>query len=132
MRFDCRCPHSRHSPQVFSDARRVLGRRAFLTGAAAAGVALLAPWRARAATVTVIKAARLFDGRAMREPGVLVVAGDRIVSMSAGDAGSGAAFVELGDATIMPGLIDCHTHVADFVLPSHYLTLMLSEVSFGR
>lgn len=109
---------------MFSDARRVLGRRAFLTGATAAGIALLAPWRARAATVTVIKAARLFDGRAMHEPGVLVISGDRIVSMSAGDAGSGATVVELGDATIMPGLIDCHTHVADFVLPSHYLTLI--------
>lgn len=109
---------------MFSDARRVLERRAFLTGAAAAGIALLAPWRARAATVTVIKAARLFDGRAMHEPGVLVISGDRIVSMSAGDAGSGATVVELGDATIMPGLIDCHTHVADFVLPSHYLTLI--------
>lgn len=102
----------------------MLGRRAFLTGAAAAGVALLAPWRARAGTVTVMKAARLFDGRAMHEPGVLVISGDRIVSMSAGDAGSGATVVELGDATIMPGLIDCHTHVADFVLPSHYLTLI--------
>ncbi|HEX3671178.1 MAG TPA: amidohydrolase family protein [Candidatus Cybelea sp.] len=124
MKFDCRCPHSRYSPKVFSDARRVLGRRAFLTGAAAAGVALFVPWRARGATVTVVKAARLFDGRTMREPGVLLISGDRIVSMSAGDASSDATVVELGDATIMPGLIDCHTHVADFVLPSHYLTLV--------
>ena len=60
----------------------------------------------------------------MRTPGVLVVSGDRIVSMSAGDAGSGASVIELGDATIMPGLIDCHTHVADFLVPSHYLTLL--------
>lgn len=124
MRFDCRCPHARYSPNVFSDARRVLGRRAFLTGAAAAGVALLVPRRTRAATVTVIKAARLFDGRTMREPGVLVISGDRIVSLSSGDASGDAAVIELGDATIMPGLIDCHTHVADFVLPSHYLTLV--------
>ncbi len=63
----------------------------------------------------------------MHAPGVLVVSGDRIVSMSAGDAGSGASIIELGDATIMPGLIDCHTHIADFVLPSHYLTLMFPK-----
>jgi imidazolonepropionase-like amidohydrolase len=127
MNVDCRCPHSRYSPRVFAEAEGLLGRRAFLTGAAAAGAAFLVPWRARAATVTVIKAARLFDGHAMRAPGVLVMSGDRIVSMSEGDAGSGAAIVELGDATIMPGLIDCHTHVADFVLPSHYLTLIFPK-----
>ncbi len=127
MNIECRCPHNRYSPHVFAEAERLLGRRAFLTGAAAAGVAFLVPWRARAATVTVIKAARLFDGHAMHAPGVLVVGGDRIVSMSEGDAGSGATVIELGDATIMPGLIDCHTHVADFVLPSHYLTLIFPK-----
>ncbi|HET6275184.1 MAG TPA: amidohydrolase family protein [Candidatus Cybelea sp.] len=127
MDDDCRCPHSPYSPKVFDEAARLLGRRAFIAGAAAAGAALLIPWRARAASVMVIKAARLFDGHTMREPGVLVVSGDRIVSMSAGDAGAGAALLDLGDATIMPGLIDCHTHVADFVLPSHYLTLMFPK-----
>ncbi len=127
MRFDCRCPHARYSPLVFAEAQRVLGRRAFLAGAGAAGAALLLPWRARAATVTVIKTTRLFDGHTMHAPGVLVMSGDRIVSMSEGDAGAGAAVVELGDATIMPGLIDCHTHVADFVLPSHYLTMLFPK-----
>jgi len=63
----------------------------------------------------------------METPGVLVIAADRIVSMHEGDAGSGATTIDLGDATIMPGLIDCHTHIADFVLPSYYLTLMFSK-----
>jgi imidazolonepropionase-like amidohydrolase len=57
----------------------------------------------------------------MHTPGVLVLRGDRIVSMNAGDAGSGATVIDLGDATLMPGLIDCHTHVAPFIVPSHYL-----------
>lgn len=127
MGLDCRCPHVPYSARVFAEAETTLGRRAFLASAAAAGVALLLPWRARAASVTVVKAARLFDGHAMRAPGVLVIGGDRIVSMSEGDAGSGASVLDLGDATIMPGLIDCHTHVADFVLPSHYLTLMFPK-----
>lgn len=88
---------------------------------------MLLPFRARGESVTLLRAARLFDGRSMRTPGVLVVSGDRIVSMSAGDAGSGATAVDLGDATIMPGLIDCHTHVAAFVLPSYYMTGMFPK-----
>ncbi len=123
--FTCRCPHAPYSPAVFAEAERLLARRAFLVGAAAAGAALLLPWRARAATtVTVLRATRLFTGTTMRTPGALVISGDRIVSMQEGDAGSGATVVDLGDATIMPGLIDCHTHIADFVLPSMYMTLM--------
>ncbi len=128
MNFDCRCPHARFSPAVFAQAQRLLGRRSFLIGAAAAGAATLLPWRARAtATVTLLKSARLFNGHSMETPGVLVIAADRIVSMHEGDAGSGATTIDLGDATIMPGLIDCHTHIADFVLPSYYLTLMFSK-----
>jgi imidazolonepropionase-like amidohydrolase len=120
--FDCRCPHAPISDRLFAQAQHAFGRRAFLTGAAAAGLSLLAPWRARAASgVTVLKAARLFDGMTMRTPGVLVLRGDRIVSMNAGDAGSGANVIELGDVTLMPGLIDCHTHVAASVVPSLYL-----------
>ncbi len=123
----CRCPHAPFSRRVFDEAQLALGRRAFLTGAAAASLALLLPRLARAAGVTVLKSARLFDGRSMRTPGVLVVSGDRIVSMHEGDAGSGAASLDLGDATIMPGLIDCHTHIADFVVPSRYIVLQMPQ-----
>jgi imidazolonepropionase-like amidohydrolase len=120
--FDCRCPHSGFSTAVFREAGRALSRRSFLLGAAAAGAAMFVPWRARAAgSVTVLKAARLFDGKTMHAPGVLVLKGDRIVSMSAGDAGSDAHTIDLGDATLMPGLIDCHTHVAPFLVASHYM-----------
>jgi len=126
--FDCRCPHAPHSPAIYGEARRTLERRSFLLGVAAAGVAAFLPRRARAASsVTVLKAARLFSGTAMQAPGVLVVAGERIVSMSEGDAGSGATVLDFGDATILPGLIDCHTHVSAFVLPSYYLTLMFPK-----
>jgi imidazolonepropionase-like amidohydrolase len=123
--IECRCPHNPFSRAVFDEAERTLGRRSFLVGVAAAGAALLLPRALRAASsVTVLKAARLFNGQAMQSPGILVISGERIVSMHEGDAGSGATIVELGEATIMPGLIDCHTHIADFVLPSYYLTLM--------
>ncbi len=121
--FDCRCPHSGFSQATFDLAKLTLGRRAFIAGAAAATASVLIPWRARAAAneVTVLKSVRLFDGTTMRTPGVLVIKGDRIVSLSAGDAGADAHVIDLGDATLMPGLIDCHTHVAPFIVSSYYL-----------
>ncbi|HET9030927.1 MAG TPA: amidohydrolase family protein [Candidatus Aquilonibacter sp.] len=124
--LDCRCPHGGFSPRLYAQAKIALSRRSFIAGAAAAGVAALLPWRARAASmdnVTVLKAARLFDGKKMHAPGVLVIQGSRIVSFNAGDAGSSAHVIDLGDATLMPGLIDCHTHVAGFAVPSHYLAM---------
>jgi imidazolonepropionase-like amidohydrolase len=119
----CRCPHGGFDPRVFARAAALLDRRAFLGGLGAAFAAALFPAKARADdAVTVLRAARLFDGNAMRTPGVLVIKGDRIVSTNAGDAGSGASVIDLGDATLMPGLIDAHTHVANWTVVSSYLT----------
>ncbi len=128
MGFDCRCPHVPYSARVFDEAERYFSRRAFLAGTAAAGVALLLPIRLRAQeVVTVLRAARLFDGHDLRAPGVVVLRGERIVSMNAGDAGSDAQVVDLGDATLMPGLIDCHTHIASWVVPSIYMVGMFGQ-----
>jgi imidazolonepropionase-like amidohydrolase len=124
--FDCRCPHVPLSAKAIAAAEAMFDRRAFLAGALATVGAVVFPRLARAAdgspqTVTVLRAARLFDGETMHAPGVLVFRGDRIVSMSAGDAGSDAKVVELGDVTLMPGLIDAHTHVAAGIVTSTYL-----------
>ena len=119
----CGCPHTPYSPAIHRAAKKLMGRRSFLAGlgALAAG-SMLWPRRALAAThAVVLRSARLFDGMTMRSPGVLVIKGDRIVSMTAGDAGADASVVDLGDATLMPGLIDCHTHVAARVVTSIYL-----------
>src|SRR5437867_4278871 len=61
---------------------------------------------------TVIKAARLVDGRggAVVSPAVIVVRGNRIESIG-GTVPSDADTIDLGDMTLLPGLIDAHTHV---------------------
>jgi imidazolonepropionase-like amidohydrolase len=68
------------------------------------------------ATVTVIRAARLFDGKSDTTiaNAVVVVEGQRIAAAGA-RAGipAGANVIDLGDATILPGFIDAHTHVTD-------------------
>src|SRR5947208_16860148 len=60
-----------------------------------------------------LKAARLFDGkyRALIQNGVVVVQGDKIVDAGANGAiPPDAEVIDLGDATLAPGLIDAHTH----------------------
>jgi imidazolonepropionase-like amidohydrolase len=64
--------------------------------------------------VTVIRAARLIDGRggSPLAPAAVVVRGDRIEAVSRGvSAPPGARIVDLGSATLLPGLIDLHTHL---------------------
>ena len=61
-----------------------------------------------------VHAARLLDvesGRVMSDP-MVVIEGDRIVSVtSGGSAPAGAQVIELGNVTLLPGLIDVHVHL---------------------
>src|SRR3984957_13659376 len=64
----------------------------------------------------VIKAAHMFDGVSDRvvSPGLVVVLGDKIRGVGAGaEIPPGAEVIDLGDATILPGFIDAHTHLTD-------------------
>ena len=64
--------------------------------------------------VTVIKAARIFDGRSdsTSAGAVIVVEGSKIREVGTGIAvPPGAAVVDMGDATLLPGFIDSHMHV---------------------
>ncbi len=60
----------------------------------------------------VIKAARLFDGKSDKliQPGIVVVADGKIQSIG-GAAPPNATVIDLGDATLLPGFIDSHTHL---------------------
>ncbi|HEY3937135.1 MAG TPA: amidohydrolase family protein [Bryobacteraceae bacterium] len=65
-----------------------------------------------AQTTYVLKAARLFDGKSntLVEPGMVVVSGNKIQSIG-GRAPADAMVIDLGDATLLPGFIDAHTHL---------------------
>jgi imidazolonepropionase-like amidohydrolase len=63
--------------------------------------------------VTVLKAARMFDGASnevVTNP-VVVIEGSRIRSVS-GPVPTGAEVIDLGDVTLLPGFIDAHTHLS--------------------
>src|SRR5712691_5557776 len=89
-------------------------RCAALMLALAASVALAQPRVAPAENTIVLRAARLFDGKSDRvtSPGIIVVIGARIRSVGAAAATpAGAEVMDLGDATLLPGFIDAHTHL---------------------
>jgi imidazolonepropionase-like amidohydrolase len=56
----------------------------------------------------VLRADRWFDVDAgeLRTPAVLTIDGDRIVGLDAADAPAGARSIDLGDVTLLPGLMD--------------------------
>lgn len=72
------------------------------------------PARADPDEVIALKASRMFDGASDRlvTPGVVVVKAGKIVAAGPTAAVPATArVIELGDATLMPGLLDAHTHL---------------------
>ena len=65
--------------------------------------------------VVALKARRLFDGKSNKlvTDAVVVVQGGRITAVGSKLAvPSGARVIDLGDATLMPGFMDAHTHLS--------------------
>jgi imidazolonepropionase-like amidohydrolase len=63
-----------------------------------------------AAPATVIRAARLFDGRGtVIKNGVIIVQSGRITGVGIAPPATAAVY-DLGDVTVMPGMIDVHSH----------------------
>jgi len=62
----------------------------------------------------VLKAARLFDGKSnsLVTPGIVVVTDGKIAGTgSSASVPTDAEMIDLGDATLLPGFIDAHTHL---------------------
>ncbi len=73
--------------------------------------------------VIVLKAAHIFDAVSgkLADHGVVVVQGDRILAVGSDAAiPVGARVIDLGDATLIPGMIDSHVHMSDEFEPNWY------------
>jgi imidazolonepropionase-like amidohydrolase len=103
------------TPALILKMPRVLFAAALLAPLAALSAAHAAdtPPAGAAAETIVLKAAHLFDsvGTQLKNGGIVVVRGERIVSVGASAVPAGARVIDLGDATLLPGFIDAHTHL---------------------
>src|SRR5882762_1639559 len=91
--------------------RRIVG--VFLMALVTTGTICAQTQKPESKTI-VLKAARLFDGKSasLLTPGLVVVADGKIVAAGANaTVPAGAEVIDLGDATLLPGFIDAHTHV---------------------
>jgi imidazolonepropionase-like amidohydrolase len=79
-----------------------------------------------------IRAGRLIDGKSEKplENPLILVEGDRIVSVTVhGNAPAGMQVIDLGNATLLPGFIDAHTHLLlhGDTTPEEYDAQLLKE-----
>jgi imidazolonepropionase-like amidohydrolase len=70
----------------------------------------------------VLKAARIFDATSdnVTANGVIVIEGNHIKSIG-GPAPANAQVIDLGDVTLLPGLIDAHVHLTEENGDNYYL-----------
>ena len=81
----------------------------------------------------ILKAARVFDGKgdAVKTGVAVLVSGDRIAAMGSvatlEKAAPGAKIIDLGDVTLLPGLIDAHTHIMSTGRDDDYALHLIKE-----
>jgi len=94
-------------------------------------LASLTTLAAQTPRTVVVRAARMLDpvtGRIVANP-VVIIAGDRIQALG-GASPAGATTIDLGDLTLLPGLIDAHTH--NLLEPEDEITPPILTKSQGR
>jgi len=100
--------------------------RTLLAAAAAVVLQPAPPAAAQApppADTIVLKSAHVFDstGSALKDGAVVVVQGDRIVSVGSAGVPANARVIDLGNVTLLPGFIDAHTHLTLQLEKNYYL-----------
>jgi len=100
-------------------------RVAFPLAAPLVALLVAAPLMAQVPTVTLVRAQRLLDPRTghVLSPAAVLIEESRIKEVGApsrveADAPAGVRTIDLGGATLLPGLIDSHTHLLlDVIVP---------------
>ena len=95
-------------------------------------VLLLALASASAGETLVVTADRIFDARSGRISGPVrvVVVDGMITSVNPDTVPADAKVVALGDRTLMPGLLDMHTHLTgDYFSGDHWVTMPVYETA---
>jgi len=93
---------------------RTVAVLACIAGMSATGAGQVAQPAPQASKIVAVKAGRLIDGLGGTpiSNAVVLIENDRITAVGAGlSVPPGAQVIDLGAATVLPGFIDCHTHV---------------------
>jgi imidazolonepropionase-like amidohydrolase len=91
-------------------------KRIVVIGLAVVGCLAAAGQTGKPGKITVVHAGHMLDGanKGLQGPVTVVLAGGKIVDVKPGKvAVDGAEVIELGDAVLMPGLIDAHKHMGN-------------------